>query len=46
MTKLKIAVIGASGFIGRHVVTELLKYDVDIVATYYSSKSKRVPILF
>jgi dTDP-6-deoxy-L-talose 4-dehydrogenase (NAD+) len=42
MTKLKIAVIGASGFIGRHVVTELLKYDVDIVATYYSSKSKLI----
>ncbi len=42
MSKLKIAVVGATGFIGRHVVTELLKYDVDIVATYYSSKSKLI----
>ena len=42
MSKLKIAVVGATGFIGRHVVTELLKYDVDIVATYYSNKSKLI----
>ena len=39
MNKLKIAVTGATGFIGRHVITELLKYDVEIIATYHSKKN-------
>ncbi len=30
---MKILVTGATGFVGRHVITELLKYDHEIIAT-------------
>lgn len=33
MTALKIAVTGAAGFIGRHVLDELMRHNVEIVAT-------------
>ena len=36
---LKIAVTGASGFIGRHVLTDLLKRGADIVAV-----TRRYPV--
>ena len=39
MNKLKIAVTGATGFIGRHVITELLKHNVEIIATYHVKKN-------
>lgn len=29
---MKISVTGASGFIGRHVLTELLEHEVEVVA--------------
>ncbi len=41
MNKLKIAVTGATGFIGRHVITELLKHNVEIIATYHVKKTVR-----
>ena len=41
MNKLKIAVTGATGFIGRHVITELLKHNVEIIATYHSNKTAK-----
>lgn len=37
---MKILVTGATGFIGRHILIELLKYDVEIIATYYSNKGE------
>ena len=41
MNKLKIAVTGATGFIGRHVINELLKHNVEIIATYHSKKTAK-----
>ncbi|HRG11646.1 MAG TPA: NAD-dependent epimerase/dehydratase family protein, partial [Cyclobacteriaceae bacterium] len=36
---MKIAVTGANGFIGRHVVTELTKYPVEIIPIVRHSTS-------
>ena len=38
---MKVAVTGASGFIGRHVLTELLQHGVEIVAV--TRKASRLP---
>ena len=35
---MKIAVTGANGFIGRHVLTELLKHETEVVAVIRNSK--------
>jgi nucleoside-diphosphate-sugar epimerase len=35
---MKVLVTGASGFIGKHVISSLLKYDVEIIATSYIPK--------
>jgi len=42
MNKLKIAVTGATGFIGRHVINELLKHNVEIIATYHVKKNVEI----
>jgi nucleoside-diphosphate-sugar epimerase len=39
MTALKVAVTGATGFVGRYVLEELLRHDVEIVATARNTKS-------
>lgn len=42
---MKIAVTGARGFVGRHVLAELARRDVDVVATYRPTGSSGVPAM-
>lgn len=42
---MKIAVTGARGFVGRHVLAELARRDVDVVASYRPTGSSIVPAM-
>lgn len=42
---MKIAVTGARGFVGRHVLAELARRDVDVVASYRPTASSIVPAM-
>ncbi|HVA55020.1 MAG TPA: NAD-dependent epimerase/dehydratase family protein [Gammaproteobacteria bacterium] len=41
---MRVAVTGASGFIGRHVVRELISKDVDVIITSRAPESRCAPI--